>query len=94
MEEVKEVDENENKGNIDKIETDVIADVATNEGSGEATISGNFEARRDSNSGGRCGGLGLHVVDDGNDDLGSYWREMGFVWGHQGATGKNLWHVS
>lgn len=87
MEGLKEVDENENKDNFDKLETEVVADVAKDEGGGDATYK-TFEPTANSNPDGISGGLGL--VDDGNNDLGSYWREMGFVWGHQGTTSGTL----
>ena len=87
MEGLKEIDENENKDNFDKLETEVVADVAKGEVGGEEAYK-NLESTDNSNPSGIYGGLGL--VDDGNNDLGSYWREMGFVWGHQGTTTGNF----
>ena len=53
-----------------------------------AQLGPSVEPTGNPNPGGFGGGLGL--VDDGSNDLGSYWREMGFVWGHQGTQPGNI----
>ena len=93
MEGLKEVDENENKeGGLGKLEADVV--VAAKDESEEAYKS--LESAANANPEGLCGGgaAGLGgLIDDGSSDLGSYWREMGFVWGHQGTAAGTLPHM-
>ena len=89
MEGLKEVDENENKeGGLGKLEADVV--VAAKDESEEAYKS--LESAANANPEGLCGGAGSlgGLIDDGSSDLGSYWREMGFVWGHQGTAAGTL----
>ena len=85
MEGLKEVDENENKeGGLDVV-------VAAKDESEEAYKS--LESAANANPEGLCGGAAAGLgglIDDGSSDLGSYWREMGFVWGHQGTAAGNF----